>query len=119
MCPARLLHNILRLLSGSAHELRSAGARSRRGRSDVGNRLRRGGCVGRRGPAATALMGVAVEVYARAGEMDAAFERLELLLAIPAGREATIPYLRLWPGFDPLRTDPRFEQLLARFGSSG
>jgi tetratricopeptide (TPR) repeat protein len=68
--------------------------------------------------AATALMGVAVEVYARAGEMDAAFERLELLLAIPAGREATIPYLRLWPGFDPLRGDPRFEQLLVRFGSS-
>jgi tetratricopeptide (TPR) repeat protein len=75
--------------------------------------------VSRSGVAATAFMGVAVEVYAAAGELDAAFERLELLLAMPAGREATIPYLRLWPGFDPLRGDPRFEQLLARFGSPG
>ena len=66
-------------------------------------------------PAATAFMGIAVEVFARVGELDAAFERLELLLAMPAGREATIPYLRLWPGFDPLRADPRFDQLLARF----
>jgi len=74
--------------------------------------------VSRSSTAATAYMGVAVEVYAAAGQLDAAFERLELLLAMPAGREATIPYLRLWPGFDPLRGDPRFEQLLARFGSS-
>ena len=66
---------------------------------------------------ATALMGMAVEAYAAAGELDAAFERLELLFAMPAGREATIPYLRLWPGFDPLRSDPRFEQFLERFGS--
>ena len=66
-------------------------------------------------PAATAFMGIAVEVFGRVGELDAAFERLELLLAMPAGREATVPYLRLWPGFDPLRADPRFDNLLARF----
>ena len=67
-------------------------------------------------PAASAFMGVAVEVFARAGDFDAAFELLELLFAMPAGREVTIQYLRLWPGFDPLRADPRFDQLLARFG---
>jgi len=65
--------------------------------------------------AATAFTGVAVEVFARAGELDPAFELLELLFAMPAGREVTIQYLRVWPGFDPLRTDPRFDQLLARF----
>ena len=66
-------------------------------------------------PAASAFMGVAVEVLARAGEFDQAFELLELLFAMPAGREVTIQYLRVWPGFDPLRPDPRFDQLLARF----
>jgi serine/threonine-protein kinase len=68
-------------------------------------------------PGATALMGGAVEVFGRAGEIDAAFELLELLLAMPAGREVTVPFLRVWPGFDPLREDPRFDRLLARFGS--
>jgi hypothetical protein len=34
---------------------------------------------------------------------------------MPAGREVTIPFLRVWPGFDPLRSDPRFDQLLERF----
>jgi serine/threonine-protein kinase len=66
-------------------------------------------------PGATAFMGVAVEVFGRVGELDTAFELLELLFAMPAGREVTIPYLRLWPGFDPLRNDPRFDQLLRRF----
>ena len=69
-------------------------------------------------PGATAFMGVAIEVFGRAGELDAAFELIELLFAMPAGREVTIPYLRLWPGFDPLRDDPRFDQLLRRFAAS-
>ena len=68
-------------------------------------------------PGATAFMGMAVEVFGRAGELDAAFELLELLFAMPAGREVTIPFLRLWPGFDPLRNDPRFSQLLQRFAA--
>jgi tetratricopeptide (TPR) repeat protein len=68
-------------------------------------------------PGATAFMGGAAEVFARAGELDAAFELLELLLAMPAGREVTVPFLRVWPGFDPLRGDPRFERLLERFGA--
>jgi hypothetical protein len=64
---------------------------------------------------ATAFMGGAVEIYAQLGEADAALELIELLLAMPAGREISVPLLRLDPTFDPLRRDPRFEALLARF----
>jgi TolB-like protein/Flp pilus assembly protein TadD len=72
--------------------------------------------VGDYTPAVTAFMGVAAEVFAKAGETGAAIELLELLFAMPAGREVTIPYLKVWPGFDPLRGDPRFEALLERYG---
>jgi hypothetical protein len=64
-------------------------------------------------------MGGAVEVYARAGETGAALELLELLFSMPAGREVTIAYLRVWPGFDGLRDDPRFDELLARYATTG
>ena len=74
--------------------------------------------VSENSPGATAFMGVAVEVFGRVGELDTAFELLELLFAMPAGREVTIQFLRLWPGFDPLRNDPRFDQLLRRFTMS-
>ena len=63
---------------------------------------------------ATAFMGLAVEVFARVGELDRAFEMIELLRTMPSGREITVPFLRVWPGFDPLRKDPRFDQLLQR-----
>lgn len=66
-------------------------------------------------PGATAFMGGAVEIYMQLGEADAALELIELLLAMPAGREISVPLLRLDPDFDPLRGDPRFEALLARF----
>jgi tetratricopeptide (TPR) repeat protein len=69
-------------------------------------------------PAATAFMGGAVEVFARAGETGAALELLELLFSMPAGREVTIAYLRVWPGFDGLRDDPRFDELLARYSKA-
>jgi serine/threonine-protein kinase len=69
-------------------------------------------------PAATAAMGGAVEIYAQLGETDAALELLELLLAMPAGREVSVPLLRLDPTYDPLRSDPRFEALLTRFSRS-
>jgi serine/threonine-protein kinase len=68
-------------------------------------------------PSTTAIMGVAVEVFGRVGELDEALKLLELLLGMPAGREVTIPFLRVWPGFDPLRSDPRFDQLLERFAT--
>jgi tetratricopeptide (TPR) repeat protein len=70
-------------------------------------------------PAATAFMGGAVEVFARAGETGAALELLELLFSMPAGREVTLAYLRVWPGFDGLRDDPRFEALLERYAATG
>jgi hypothetical protein len=64
---------------------------------------------------ATAFMGLAIEVFAHVGEFDRAFEMIELLLSMPSGREITVPFLRVWPGFDPLRADPRFAKLLERF----
>ena len=70
-------------------------------------------------PAATAFMGGAVEVFARAGETDAALELLELLFSMPAGREVTRSFLRVWPGFDGLRHDPRLEELLVRYATAG
>jgi tetratricopeptide (TPR) repeat protein len=64
---------------------------------------------------ATAFMGLAVETYARIGEIDRAFQMIELMLTMPSGREITVPYLQVWPGFDPLRGDPRFDELVKRF----
>jgi serine/threonine-protein kinase len=64
---------------------------------------------------ATAFMGGAVEIYAQLGETDAALQLIELLLSMPAGREVSVPLLRLDPTFDPLRRDPRFAALIERF----
>jgi eukaryotic-like serine/threonine-protein kinase len=66
-------------------------------------------------PEATAFMGGALEIYARLGEADAAFELIELLLAMPAGRELSVPLLRIDPIYEPLRSDPRFAALVARY----
>jgi len=67
---------------------------------------------------ATVVMGGAVEVFAEVGEIDAALELLELLFSMPAGRTVSVALLRVWPGFDPLRKDPRFEELLTRFAAT-
>jgi eukaryotic-like serine/threonine-protein kinase len=66
-------------------------------------------------PGATAAMGGAAEVFIRAGRHDDALYLIELLLAMPAGREISVPLLRIEPLFDPLRDDPRFEQLIRRY----
>jgi hypothetical protein len=63
-------------------------------------------------------MGGAVEVYLKVGDHGEAIRLIELLLAMPAGREVSVPLLRMDPMFDPLRGDPRFEQLLVRFSRS-
>jgi tetratricopeptide (TPR) repeat protein len=63
----------------------------------------------------TGAMGDAVEVYIRLGDVDAAFALLELMLTMPAGREVSVPLLRVDPRYDPLSTDPRFDRLIQRF----
>jgi hypothetical protein len=39
------------------------------------------------------------------------------MLTMPTGREITIPYLRVWPSFDPLRKDPRFDEVIRRYAA--
>jgi eukaryotic-like serine/threonine-protein kinase len=65
--------------------------------------------------AAAATLAGAVEVFALAGEADAAFEQLDVLFTMAAGREVAVPLLRVDPTYDPLRVDPRFERLLRRY----
>jgi serine/threonine-protein kinase len=69
--------------------------------------------------AATAMMGIGIETFGLTGELDRAFEMIELMLSMQSGREITLPFLRVWPGFDPLRNDPRFDELLRRFTEPG
>jgi len=45
------------------------------------------------------------------GEHDAAVRRLGYLLTIPS--DVSVPILRADPMWDPLRSNPRFQQLLA------
>jgi hypothetical protein len=52
-------------------------------------------------------------VYAALGEADAAFEWLEKGYE---RRQLTVPWIRLVPSLDPLRSDPRFQDLLQRIG---
>lgn len=61
---------------------------------------------------ATCFMGGAAEIFASIGENDAALRLLEQLLQMPAGREASVPLLRVDPAFDRLRDDPRFQRML-------
>ena len=63
----------------------------------------------------TAYMGISVEIFAHVGELDRAFETIELMMSMPAGREMSVAFLRVWPGFDKLRPDPRFTQILERY----
>ncbi|MBI3981710.1 MAG: protein kinase, partial [Gemmatimonadetes bacterium] len=53
------------------------------------------------------------EVYVILGEYDAALERLEWLLSHPSF--ISVPLLRADPLYDPLRSNPRFQALLAKY----
>jgi hypothetical protein len=47
------------------------------------------------------------------GERDAAFAELERAYA---SREGDLAFLRVDPRYDPLRDDPRFDELVRRIG---
>ncbi len=52
-------------------------------------------------------------VYAALGEADAAFEWMEKAYE---RRSVGVTWIRVAPRFDPLRADPRFDDLLRRIG---
>ena len=51
--------------------------------------------------------------YAAVGEFDKAFNLLERAFQ---ARSAGLIYLHLDPGYEPLRKDPRFAELVTRIG---
>jgi hypothetical protein len=53
------------------------------------------------------------QVQARAGEPTEAVKTLQRLLSIPAGYNVSIQRLKIDPVWDPIRSDPGFQQLLA------
>jgi len=61
-------------------------------------------------------------VAAQTGEPDRAIAALRKLLSIPAVTDTAAPFtpalLRLDPMFDPLRNDPRFQELVAQSGTT-
>ena len=52
-------------------------------------------------------------IYAMVGEYDAAIDQLESLLAVPS--PMAVPWLRIHPVWNPLRDNPRFQALLAKY----
>ncbi len=67
---------------------------------------------------ATCFMGGAAEIFASLGENDAAIRLLDRLLQLPAGREASVPLLRVDPAYDRLRDDPSFQRMLERYSTN-
>ncbi len=61
------------------------------------------------GPKTTVAL---AQIYTWTGETDQALQILERSLSTPNG--ITIPFLRLDPMWDPLRSDPRFQALIDR-----
>ena len=52
-------------------------------------------------------------IYSMVGEYDAAIDQLEILLAVPS--PTAVPMLRIDPAWEPLRDNPRFQALLAKY----
>jgi TolB-like protein/Tfp pilus assembly protein PilF len=61
------------------------------------------------GPMITALV---MQAYIALGDNDRALQLLDHLLTVPS--DVTVPLVRLDPVADPLRSDPRLEQILAK-----
>jgi serine/threonine protein kinase/tetratricopeptide (TPR) repeat protein len=57
------------------------------------------------------------EIYAIVGEYEAAIDQLEILFSVPS--RISVHSLRLDPMWDPLRYNPRFQQLLDKYSGSG
>jgi serine/threonine-protein kinase len=57
------------------------------------------------------------QIYAWTGEHDEAFRLLDHLLVVPNG--LTVPRVKLDPTWDPLRSDPRFQALIDKYGTKG
>jgi tetratricopeptide (TPR) repeat protein len=69
-------------------------------------------------PAGTTAMRGAAEILAQLpGHEGEAIALLDRLMQMPAGREASVPLLRIDPAWRRLRADPRFQQLLNRYSS--
>ena len=66
-------------------------------------------------PVGTTVMREMAEIFAQIPEYHGqAFAILDSLLGMPAGREATVPLLRIEPSWAPLHADPRWLQLLSK-----
>ncbi len=63
----------------------------------------------------TRVMVDQARVYALAGRADAALDKIEYLLSIPAPRYLTTPLLKIDPAFDPLRNHPRYTTLIRKY----
>jgi serine/threonine protein kinase/cytochrome c-type biogenesis protein CcmH/NrfG len=69
-------------------------------------------------PAGTTVMKGAAEIFARIPQYQLrAIELIDQLMQMPAGREASVPLLRIDPAWNPIRDEPGFQQLLARYSS--
>lgn len=65
--------------------------------------------------AGTTAMRDAAEIYARMPAYHSrAINLLDSLLKMPAGREVSTAFLRVDPAWTPLRSNPQFQQLIAR-----
>lgn len=70
-------------------------------------------------PAGTLAMREAAEILAELPEHRIeAVELLDQLMRMPAGREVSVPLLKVDPAWKSLRNDPAFHQLLARYSGT-
>jgi serine/threonine protein kinase/cytochrome c-type biogenesis protein CcmH/NrfG len=69
-------------------------------------------------PAGTTAMRGAAEIFAQMPQYrHTAIDLLDRLMQMPAGREASVAFLRVDPAWKPLRSDPAFQRILATYTS--